>query len=636
MLIEVCNLNIQYEEVEALFDTINKNAKQDVDAGAGHQALIMSCIARHELGRAITLAESYLERLDVTLENERESDLTIAELYELPEMEDREKLLAMDILMAVITPVLFLEPERLPSVVYTMLNLIGRYGNNNKSGFAYASYAYTLCLMQQYQEGHRFGQLAIDMLEEYPLPSRAAGIMNTLYTNVRHWRQPVHDQIAPLKTCHRKAMQVGDFEYGIYSLLNYTFLLWGSGNSLEHCLAEIEPSIRLSQSKNQQVALQSFLMVAECMLNLTGKSNNTTQLEGEWFSEQTMMSRLEGNQFLLAHYGLLKMNLNYLFGDPGAAYQQTKDVLKYRSSLNPAYIYTRTSFYGALSCIADLPSAESGADRHERLENLRLFEEELELWAEVAPMNYQHQYDLVMAEKSRVSNKHWEATQLYEQAIRGAQENQFVHDQALANELLGQFWLEQSNEKIAELYVSEAHSLYQQWGANAKVDHLEKCYPHWFQVKTVFPGEDEHPRGDDRVTATITQPITPIQLDLESIISASQLLSAETNLDQLYSKMITLVMSNSGAEKAVLLLRQEGDWFVRAVGDITTEESGSLLNQPFDPADREIEIIPELVFNFCSRTKRCWSWVMPNWLIVILRTGLSKNIRSNQSPACPY
>ena len=84
-LIEVCNLNIQYEEVEALFDAITENAKQDVDAGVAHKTLIMSCIARHELGRAISLAERYLERLDVTLDSERESDLPIAELRDLPQ-----------------------------------------------------------------------------------------------------------------------------------------------------------------------------------------------------------------------------------------------------------------------------------------------------------------------------------------------------------------------------------------------------------------------------------------------------------------------------------------------------------------------------------------------------------------------
>ena len=598
-LIDACQLNIQYEEVEALFDAITANAEQAVDAGVAHRVLITSCIARHELGRAISLAEGYLERLGVPLENERESDLTIAELYELPQMENREKLVAMEILMAMASPVLFSEPERLPSVVYTMLNLIRRYGNNSISTFAYASYAYSLCLMQRYQEGNRFGQLVIDLLEKYPHPGRAAGIMNTLYTNVLHWRQPVHDQITPLKTCHRMAMQAGDFEYGLYSLLNYTFLLWGSGKLLEHCLAEFELTISLSESKNQQTSLQAALMLAQLALNLTGRSPSTTQLEGKLFSEETMMSRLEGNHYLLAIYRLLKMMLCYLFGDPGAAYRQTQDVLKYRGSLNPNYLYTKIPFYGALSCIAGLPDGESDEDRQERLERLATFKNELEIWANVGPMNYQHQYDLVIAEECRTSDKHWKAVQLYEQAIRGSQENKFLQDEALANELFGRFWMKQGNETIAEIYMRKACSLYQQWGAEAKVNHLEDSYPKWFKTQTTQSGQ----QNSIGSTSTLDNTITPIQLDMETIISSSQMLSAETNLEQLLTKMITLVMASSGAENAVLLIKEENDWLVQARGDSTSEKYDVLLNQPFDPADEKNRLIPEAVFNYCCRTK---------------------------------
>jgi len=599
-LIDACQLNIQYEEVEALFDAITANAEQAVDAGVAHRVLITSCIARHELGRAISLAEGYLERLDVTLDSERESDLPIAELRDLPPMENREKLVAMEILMAMASPVLFSEPERLPSVVYTMLNLIRRYGNNSISAFAYASYAYSLCFMQRYQEGNRFGQLVIDLLEKYPHPSRAAGIMNTLYTNVLHWRQPVHDQITPLKTCHRMAMQAGDFEYGLYSLLNYTFLLWGSGKLLEHCLAEFELTISLSESKNQQTSLQAALMLAQLALNLTGRSPSTTQLEGKLFSEETMMSRLEGNHYLLAIYRLLKMMLCYLFGDPGAAYRQTQDVLKYRGSLNPNYLYTKIPFYGALSCIAGLPDGESDSDRQDRIERLATFKNELKLWANVGPMNYQHQYDLVIAEECRTSDKHWEAVQLYEQAIRGAQENQFVHDQALANELFALFWQERGNDRIAEMYMREAHALYHEWGANAKVGHLERQYPQWFETRARTGVE---PDTSSTVDSTNTQPVSSIQLDLDTITSASQLLSAETDLEQLLSKMITLVMANSGAETAVLLLKQKNDWVVQARGDSASEKYDVLFNQPFDPADRESGLIPEPVFNYCQRSR---------------------------------
>ena len=603
-LIEACFLSEQYEEVNTLFDTILDHVQNDVDAYVAIQTMITQKKSADELVESVSLADSYLERLHVPFDHALDSDHSGDELYDLPPMQDQEKLAAMGILATISTPVVLSASERFPSVVYTMLNLISRYGNNSISSFAYTQYAMILCLMQRYQEGNRFGQLAIDLLEKYPHPGRAAELLNMQYANVRPWMQSIHDQITPLKTHHRMAMQAGSFEFAFYCLLNYSLLGWGSGKPLEQILVEVEPSISLCQSKNQQFSLQLALMLAQSVLNLTGRSLSTTQLEGKWFSEETMMSRLEGNQFLLAFYGLLKMKLCYLFGNPGAAYRQTQDVLEYRGSLNPHYLYTKISFYGALACIAGLPDVESDADRQERIERLATFENELGSWADVAPMNYQHQYNLVMAEKSRVSDKHWEAAQLYEKAIRGAQENQFVQDEALANELFGRFWLDQGNDRIAEIYVREARALYSQWGASAKVDHLEDRYPHWFKVGIIPSGRPDTSGGVDNESTTITPSITSIQLDLDSVVSASRALSSETSLDRLLHTMLELVLSNSGAEKAVLLLKRGAEWTVQAVGDITSEKYDILVDQPFDPADSDdaTKLVPEPVFDYCRRS----------------------------------
>jgi chemotaxis protein methyltransferase CheR len=92
-------------------------------------------------------------------------------------------------------------------------------------------------------------------------------------------------------------------------------------------------------------------------------------------------------------------------------------------------------------------------------------------------------------------------------------------------------------------------------------------------------------------------------MDMESIISTSQMLSAETDLEQLLTKLMTSVMASSGAENVVLLLKQDNVWFVQARGDSTSEKHEILLNQPFDTADRESDLIPEPVFNYCRRSK---------------------------------
>ena len=94
-------------------------------------------------------------------------------------------------------------------------------------------------------------------------------------------------------------------------------------------------------------------------------------------------------------------------------------------------------------------------------------------------------------------------------------------------------------------------------------------------------------------------------MDLDSIVSASQTLSAETDLEQLLIKMMALVMANSGAAKAVLLLSQANDWFVQARSDVTAAEHEILLNRPYDPAasDHEGLMVPGRVFDYCRRSK---------------------------------
>ena len=602
-LIQACYLTIQNEEVRVLFDTILNHVKNNVDSTVAYKTLIMSNIAQNKLLEAISLAEGYLELLNISFDTTLDSKLTIDELRELPLIENKEKMAALEILLAVDTPFIYAMPERIPSLIYTMLNIISKYGNSYVSGPAYTWHAFFLCFGKQYHEGNLFGRLGVDLLKKHPYPGMASKIMDFQYAYLLHWEVPVHDLIVPLKDYYRVGMQEGNFEWGLYCLLNHSLLMWSTGKPLGDYLSEVEPSIAICKSKNHEITLLMFLMFAESACNLTGRSVSKTQLEGKWFSEEKMISKLEGNDMLLALFELIKVTHYYLFGDVEEAYQRIDKLLKYRASLNPHYLYTKISFYGGLSSIASLSESENDADRQDRLANLEQFEEDLKLWAEVAPMNYQHQYDLVMAEKSRVANEKWNAVKHYEAAITGANENLFFHDEALASELFGKFWLEQGNNTIAKTYMRKAYMLYHQWGADAKVNHLEKCFLQRFQTESIPIRKSDIPAGSGKRRTSITQTITPIQLDMESIISASHVLSAETDLEQLLTKMITLVLANSGAETAVLLLKQDNDWFVQARGDSASEKYDVLLNQSFDPASRESGLFPESVFHYCSRSK---------------------------------
>src|SRR4029077_20722093 len=104
-----------------------------------------------------------------------------------------------------------------------------------------------------------------------------------------------------------------------------------------------------------------------------------------------------------------------------------------------------------------------------------------------------------------------EAMRLYEQAIRSARANGFVHNEALANELAARFYAGRGFDKIARVYLQDARYGYLRWGADGKVRQLDEMYPYLRDEKpTLAP------------PSTIGAPVE--QLDLATVIKASQAL----------------------------------------------------------------------------------------------------------------
>ena len=71
-----------------------------------------------------------------------------------------------------------------------------------------------------------------------------------------------------------------------------------------------------------------------------------------------------------------------------------------------------------------------------------------------------------------------DAMHLYEQAIRSARANGFVHNEALAYELAARFYAARGFEDFAHVYLRKARDGYLRWGADGKVRQLDELYPH--------------------------------------------------------------------------------------------------------------------------------------------------------------
>ncbi len=197
-------------------------------------------------------------------------------------------------------------------------------------------------------------------------------------------------------------------------------------------------------------------------------------------------------------------------------------------------------FYGALSRAACCDSAADG-ERQQHLDAVAAHHKQLQVWAANCPDNFENRAALVGAEIARIEGRELDAERLYEQAIRSARANGFIHNEALANELASRFYAARGFEKIARVYLQDARYGYLRWGADGKVRQLEQLHPHLRD--TPVPASP---------TATIGAPVE--QLDVGTVLKASQAVSGEIVLDKLIERLMRIAVEHAGAERGLLVL----------------------------------------------------------------------------------
>ena len=81
---------------------------------------------------------------------------------------------------------------------------------------------------------------------------------------------------------------------------------------------------------------------------------------------------------------------------------------------------------------------------------------------------------LLQAEEQFCSRNFEMAETLYDAAISSSKSHKFVNEEALANELAGNFFLETGRRNRSVHYFSQAFEKYNEWGAVAKANTLKE------------------------------------------------------------------------------------------------------------------------------------------------------------------
>ncbi|MFP4253968.1 MAG: AAA family ATPase [Halothece sp.] len=571
-----------------------EKAKNTLDEVKFFKIEIKINLAQSEFNQVLNNGRKVLDKLGIDLVDSPPQITDIEELKNSPIMSDPFRVLAMEILNLIYAPACFSDSAIAFPTLYTMLDLSQKYGNSISTPYAYAVYGNIVAWMYlDIELGYQLGQLALEIVDQLQAAVISPQVNVAVYINLFYKKRHLQETINPLFNSIQKALEFGDIEFACHNANFYCEHLLAVGANLNKVHKEQIKYINLIANAEQNHQLYLTKISTQAVANLIDNANLQLELTGNFFSEVEDSEYLINidNRILLFYVNYYKAFLCYLRHESEQAVHYCKIALNYSGFINAQLIFTEHNFFYSLALLGQYCYGSEGLfneDQTQVTENQEL----MQLWADHAPMNFQYRYELVEAEKARVLGETLQAMELYDAAIAGAKENGFIQHVALGNELAGKFYLQLGREKIAQTYLAEAHYAYRRWGANAKVKDLEKRYPQ-FRLEQTIP----QPKIKKDVTIDSTTSSDTQDLDLMTIIKASQSLAAEIVLDDLLAKLIQIVVENAGAQLGYLILEKDSQLFLEASAE--REDINSSQSLPLQDSQH----LPLSIINYVARTK---------------------------------
>jgi PAS domain S-box-containing protein len=599
---EAAYLSGYFEQMEELVEAVTQNANSVLDKVRGYQCRILGHMTQNQLSEALAAAFEILGLLGLKFEKALtpgdirrsiKSTLSlinrkgIEDLINLPQMSDPVDLAILRILNDAALCAYVTHFELFVQLLLSGIHLILRNGNTSLSPFFYSFYGAVLCgTTEDIESGFRMGQLSLGLLEKSEAREIHCKTLMVFNVYIRHFKEHIRETITPLFEAYQAGLETGDLIYAAGSANAYCVREYMMGMNLGKLKKDFENFDNRIRKTNHQATLDVHRIYHQAVSNLIDGSDKPWMLLGSIYNEEAQLPTHQraDNRNALHYFYFNKLILSCLFGQYNQAVQCAQQAENYLDEVTGGLAVPIFHFYDSLAHLGVYGTA-SKPERVRIIKKVTENQRRMKKWADHAPMNHLHKYHLVEAESCRITGRDPEAGSHYDLAISLAKENKYIHEEAQACELAGRFWLEKGKKEAAGLYLKRAKSCYDFWGARSKTRHLLQEYPELLSER--YP-EHLGLAGDT------------LDLDISTMMKASQAISSEIVLDRLLTTFMKIVIENVGAEKGFLLLQSQGRLLVEAMGALDQDEVLLEMSQPMERA----EYIASEIVAYVARTQK--------------------------------
>ena len=616
-------LSGDFERQAQLAEIILENARTLLDKVKTYLIQGQVYLSQHKQIETLNMMLSIMKQLGIAFPdqpNEKDIEFYLQEtqlawegrsidsLSDLPMMTEKTSQAIMQILSLILAPAYEVAPELFMLFVCKQVHLAINYGNNYDSAYSYAAYG---MIVGEIETGYQFGQLALRVLEKLNAKKLKAKVYDVVEGCLNHWKIHIRKGLKHLQEGYQTGLEVGDLEAAGFCALQYDAHSYYSGRELDTLEREMASYTDVFRQLKQEIVVNYNEIYRQAVLNLLEQSESPYCLIGEAYNEEKMMPIHQEQNDLFAPYCLYvqKVFISYLF-------QEYRKTIAYVTIAEVPYVVPNAVMGGtvlfylcdSLARLAVYSEVEE-EEQQAYLDRVGTNQEKMQNWATHAPMNHRHKFDLVEAERHRVLGEHIEAMDYYDRAIAGAKENEYIQEEALANEVAARFYLGWGKDKIAQTYMTEAYYGYARWGAKAKVADLERRYSQLLaplltrSESTHFPSHKTTSTYTPKSTVTVTGLMGSEFLDFASVMKASQAISDERGLEPFIRNLMQIVIENVGAQRGVLILEKQEQFWLEAIASAVDESVQVYLhNLPLEKAGEEL-LVPRAVINTVLRNR---------------------------------
>jgi PAS domain S-box-containing protein len=512
---------------------------------------------------------------------------SIESLIDLPLMTDPKIRAALQVLSVLAGPATFTDFQLFCLLACRMVSLSIQHGVSGAAAYGYACLGSVLgANFQRYREGYRLAQLACDLVEKHAFTAYDTKVSHAMGL-AAFWTQPLTSVIELRRATTRTATERGDLTFACYGMHQSITCMLTRNDPLDVVWRESEMALDFARRAKFCDVVDLIVSQQRFMANMQGRDAAFAPSSDEQFDAAAFEAQLTAARTptVICLHWIRELKARYLSGDYAEAHAAA-DKAKALLRTSTVQLQLLDYFYYTALTVAALYEEASADEQSGWRELLTAHREQLREWAENYPPTFSDKHALASAELARIEGRDADAMRLYEQAVQSAREHGFVQNEGVAHEVAGRFYAACGVESIAHAYLRDARRCYLRWGGLGKVRQLERLHP-WL-------AEESAPSV---LSVTIDAPVE--QLDVGTVIKASQAVSGEIELSKLIATLMKISLEHAGAGWGLLILLRGGE--LRIEAEATTGR-GNVEVTPRQSAVTPSEL-PESVLLTAIRTR---------------------------------